>query len=266
MDGSSNRVAVRNGAARSAAGEKVSTTSWAVSFSTHGLLAVVAFAVPYAILQGTVESSRPVVLAMAPPERSSISFEEPEPELEITAAVVPEEEPEVVPVEVPMEPSAFPPDPTFEPIELDPFGFRRLTAETFVVPKRSDAVAGAEAAEPPSEPPVQVAEERTTPTPIAEPVGEESAETSPVLLEDESPKLDYPTRARRRHHAGSVLCRITVAASGRVTKVVVVRSSGHESLDRAALDGILSWRFRPGTRAGKAVAMDLLHRVTFREE
>ena len=98
MDGSSNRVAVRNGAARSAAGENVSTTSWAASFSTHGLLAVVAFAVPYAVLQGTVESRRPVVFAMAPPERSSISFEEPEPELEITAAVVPEEEPEVVPV------------------------------------------------------------------------------------------------------------------------------------------------------------------------
>ncbi len=263
MDGSSTRVAVRNGTARSAAGGKVSTTSWAASFSMHGVLVVVAFTVPYAVLRGTVPSRRPVTLAMAPPARSPIPFEEPEPEFEITTAVLPEQEPVVLPVEVLVEPSPFPPDPTFEPIELDPFGFRRLPAETFVVPRTADAASEAQADDPPPEPPVLVAEEVVAPTPIAEPVGEESTDISPVLLEDQSPAVHYPMRARQRHQEGTVECLITVAANGRVAQVVVLCSSGYKVLDRAALEGIGRWRFRPGTRDGKAVAMDIEHNVTF---
>ncbi len=41
-------------------------------------------------------------------------------------------------------------------------------------------------------------------------------------------------------------------------------SSGHEDLDRAAVDAARRWRFRPATQAGIAVAATLTTAVHFR--
>jgi protein TonB len=63
-----------------------------------------------------------------------------------------------------------------------------------------------------------------------------------------------------------VLLRIQVGVDGRVLDVEVVRSSGFERLDRAALVAVRSWRFRPGTEDGAQVIASVLHRVVFRIE
>jgi TonB family protein len=48
----------------------------------------------------------------------------------------------------------------------------------------------------------------------------------------------YPRVAQRARLEGTVLVGITIAPDGRVTQVRVRRSSGHDALDRAAVDGL----------------------------
>lgn len=55
----------------------------------------------------------------------------------------------------------------------------------------------------------------------------------------------YPLESRRRHLTGSGLFALHIRADGRVARVEVLRSIGHESLDRAATSAFEQWRFRP---------------------
>jgi protein TonB len=48
--------------------------------------------------------------------------------------------------------------------------------------------------------------------------------------------LEYPASARRRGLSGTVHLEIALESTGRVTDVLVVRSSSHAVLDDAALD------------------------------
>ena len=63
----------------------------------------------------------------------------------------------------------------------------------------------------------------------------------------------YPRSARRRGHEGDVTLEITVAADGSVSDAEVAASSGHEELDRAALQAMCTARFAPATADGMAV-------------
>jgi len=63
--------------------------------------------------------------------------------------------------------------------------------------------------------------------------------------------LTYPSAARRRGMAGTVHVDISVEPTGRISEVVVVRSSSHEMLDSAALEAVRALRqvpFPPGVR------------------
>jgi len=63
--------------------------------------------------------------------------------------------------------------------------------------------------------------------------------------------LTYPSAARRRGMTGTVHVDISVEPTGRIAEAVVVRSSSHELLDRAALDAVRALRqvpFPPGVR------------------
>ncbi|MEZ6243059.1 MAG: energy transducer TonB [Phycisphaerales bacterium] len=68
---------------------------------------------------------------------------------------------------------------------------------------------------------------------------------------------EYPYESRRRRETGTSLIRASVDAGGRVLRVALARTSGHERLDRAALDAVGSWRFRPATEGGKPVASEV---------
>ncbi len=74
----------------------------------------------------------------------------------------------------------------------------------------------------------------------------------------------YPRASVRRGHEGSVLLRIGVDARGAFLRAEVLRSSGHELLDEAALEAVRAWTFEPAIRGGVAVADVLEHTVTFR--
>lgn len=64
---------------------------------------------------------------------------------------------------------------------------------------------------------------------------------------------NYPTESRRRHEEGIVRLRVLISPSGAVEEIAVARTSGFDRLDRAALDAVRKWRFRPGMQAGQPI-------------
>ncbi len=65
---------------------------------------------------------------------------------------------------------------------------------------------------------------------------------------------EYPPAAARVQEEGTVLVRVQVDASGNPSEVSIARRSGSRELDRAALDAVRKWRFRPAIRGGRPIA------------
>ncbi len=68
-----------------------------------------------------------------------------------------------------------------------------------------------------------------------------------------NPAPRYPAAARREKLEGLVLLRVEVSEDGAALKVEVEQSSGHKSLDTAALDAVQRWHFEPARAAGRAI-------------
>ncbi|TLS66554.1 energy transducer TonB [Mariprofundus erugo] len=82
-----------------------------------------------------------------------------------------------------------------------------------------------------------------------------TGDSEPVFAADDldNPPPVYPRIARRRGLEGRVLLNVEVLASGRCGRIAIENSSGHEVLDKAALNAVKQWHFRPASRAGMAV-------------
>ena len=74
-----------------------------------------------------------------------------------------------------------------------------------------------------------------------------------------NPKPAYPNRARRAGWEGFVEAELTVTSDGVVQDVRLLKSSGKDLLDTAALDALRMWRFAPTSR----VVTRFVQRVTF---
>lgn len=61
------------------------------------------------------------------------------------------------------------------------------------------------------------------------------------------PKPDYPYEALQKGKTGAGVAVVAIDPSGRVTDVIMARSTGHEVLDRSAVSAFRDWRFKPGT-------------------
>jgi protein TonB len=98
---------------------------------------------------------------------------------------------------------------------------------------------------------------------IAEPVPAEPIVEAPPApaVPDTSPKLmagakpQYPPSSIRAQEQGRTTLSLCVNENGRVTSAKLAGSSGHPTLDNAALKWVDNARFKPATTAGKAVAM-----------
>lgn len=77
-------------------------------------------------------------------------------------------------------------------------------------------------------------------------------DTPPDLSQNAPPT--YPGLAIQRGWEGTVLLRISIDESGRVTKLEVARSSGYPILDGAAATAVRQWTASPAYRDGKPVA------------
>lgn len=79
-----------------------------------------------------------------------------------------------------------------------------------------------------------------------------------------NPLPSYPFAARRQGLEGRTVIRVRVSPLGEAARVSVLESSGHRTLDGAALRALSDWRFVPALRNGRPVESTVDVPVTFR--
>jgi TonB family protein len=98
----------------------------------------------------------------------------------------------------------------------------------------------------------------------AEPLKVEGDVQRPQALHTTQPV--YPESARKEKLEGNVVLKIVINEQGHVEDPAVETSSGHESLDQAALDAVSAWTFKPATLKGKPVAVFYTITIRFSTE
>lgn len=78
-----------------------------------------------------------------------------------------------------------------------------------------------------------------------------------------NPPPAYPESSRLAREEGVVILDVTVATSGKPTEVLLGRSSGHGTLDQAAVTAVRGWKFRPATANGIPVSSRVAVPVRF---
>jgi protein TonB len=78
-----------------------------------------------------------------------------------------------------------------------------------------------------------------------------------------NPEPEYPLSARRNRQEGVVLLTVGVAVDGRPADIALKQSSGHPSLDEAAIDAVRGWTFDPARAGGVAVPSHVVVPVRF---
>lgn len=63
----------------------------------------------------------------------------------------------------------------------------------------------------------------------------------------------YPSSLLSKGIGGRVLVNCTVDADGRVTGTSIKQSSGHPDLDKAAINAVNKWKFKPATKGGRKI-------------
>jgi periplasmic protein TonB len=81
-----------------------------------------------------------------------------------------------------------------------------------------------------------------------------------------NPKPIYPSMSKRLGEQGNVDIRIFVSAEGLPQKVELLKTSGFERLDQAALAVVTRWTFVPGKRGGVPEAMWMSTKIKFEME
>ncbi len=85
--------------------------------------------------------------------------------------------------------------------------------------------------------------------------------SAPVALY--KPQPAYTDKARDAGVAGEVRLSCVIGEDG-VPTAITVRKSLEASLDKSAMDTVSQWRFKPGMKDGKPVAVQVLIDVSFR--
>ncbi len=81
-----------------------------------------------------------------------------------------------------------------------------------------------------------------------------------------NPRPEYPPVARRRGYEGTVIMEVFVDREGKVQDFRLYQTSGHEILDRAAMQAVKGWLFEPATRGGVRIEMWVKIPLSFRLE
>lgn len=99
--------------------------------------------------------------------------------------------------------------------------------------------------------------------PIPAPPAPASGVTRPEPIAGRTPAPRYPPRALRRGERGTVVVRADIGPDGVPTSVSIATGSGSRLLDRAALDAVKRWRFRPAQANGKQTVGSVLVPIEF---
>ena len=141
----------------------------------------------------------------------------------------------------------------FDPLPA-PLPANRDRAASGMGERDADDVAAAEreAARREGEPrPDRVEPVAPAPMPEPRPAPPPVTTQSPVPMPGQTPAPDYPRRALRSGVGGTVLLRVDVGPDGVPTSVGISRSSRSRDLDRAAVEAVQRWRFRPAMADGR---------------
>ncbi|MBI1852579.1 MAG: energy transducer TonB [Planctomycetes bacterium] len=84
-----------------------------------------------------------------------------------------------------------------------------------------------------------------------------------VAVQPGNARPRYPLEAQRNGWQGVVRVRACVARDGSCADARVEESSGFDALDRAALDAVRRWRFRPATCDGEPIEADVIVPIRF---
>ncbi|GAB3356110.1 energy transducer TonB [Lysobacter tyrosinilyticus] len=95
---------------------------------------------------------------------------------------------------------------------------------------------------PPPPPPLASAKPAPRPAATGTP-----SQPQPISM----PSPQYPAQALRNGDQGTVLVSAEIGVDGVPTSVGVARTSGSRALDRAAVDAVKRWRFRPAMAEGR---------------
>jgi len=88
--------------------------------------------------------------------------------------------------------------------------------------------------------------------------------TTAVGIERTHTTPPYPPLSRRLGEEGTVQLKLAIGTDGRVQSADLVKSSGSERLDEAALNWVQShWRYRPATSEGRPVSSETRVNVVF---
>jgi TonB family protein len=85
--------------------------------------------------------------------------------------------------------------------------------------------------------------------------------TAPIPIY--KPEPEYSEEARKAKYSGEVILSVIIDARGLPTNIAVVHSLGL-GLDEQAIKAVQQWRFKPGTKDGKPVAVQAQIAVNFR--
>ena len=85
--------------------------------------------------------------------------------------------------------------------------------------------------------------------------------TAPIAIL--KPEPEYSEEARKAKWSGSVMISLVVDVNGMPQSVQVVKPLGL-GLDQKAIEAIMKWRFKPGTKDGKPVPVQATVEVNFR--
>ena len=132
-----------------------------------------------------------------------------------------------------------------------------MTAPPEAPPSPVAAVAQTVVPERPAPPPEAP---RVQPAPVLAPVTPPRSDAAYL----NNPRPAYPLAARRRGDQGTVLIRVLVTAEGAAREVSLEKTSGHSSLDDAALAAVKSWRFVPARQGTQAIESPYVVPVVFK--
>jgi periplasmic protein TonB len=77
------------------------------------------------------------------------------------------------------------------------------------------------------------------------------------------PQPLYPAKARRLQQAGTVVVKITVGLDGKLSEATILRGSGYELLDAAALEAISSGKCNPYMERGRPEVVQATQPIAF---
>jgi protein TonB len=170
-----------------------------------------------------------------------------------------------VPVAEPIRPI---PEKAKTPELLRPETKKKVMARQATAPTASSRVAAKAPARPAAASPAAAAPAKEIPQARRQVNSQVTPEPSLSIIKarplyDQNPKPPYPALARRRGWQGVVILAVTVLADGSPGQLAIHTSSGHDLLDKTALQTVKRWHFLPGTKNNIAAPMKVLVPVRF---